>query len=676
MIRAKHIFFLILSLFFSSLGFTQVCTTLGQTPASAFPVCGTTNFHQQTVPICGLTPLFVPGCTDGANYMDTNPFWYKFTCYQSGTLGFLITPNDPNDDYDWQLYDITGLPPEAVFSNHNIIVTGNWAGTYGTTGTAAGGLNYIHCASDPAAGASTFAAMPNLVQGHQYLLLVSHFTQTQSGYSLSFNGGSAIITDPKLPLIKSAVAPCDGTKILVTFNKDIKCNTLAVNGSDFRLNIPGASIIAANAAKCSSSFDFDSLELTVNMPLPPGTHTLYAKIGTDNNTLKDNCDHEINVDDSVQFTVYPLYPTPMDSIVPVSCAPQTVELVFRKRMMCNSIAADGSDFTITGPSPILITGARGNCENGLSFTITLTLDKPIQKGGVYTVHLKNGSDGNPILDECAQATLVPSSLNFIVKDTVNADFSYHTNFGCAKNQVAFFHNGQNGITQWLWNFDNIQTSMLQNPVKDYYDFNPKNVKLIVTNGVCSDTAEINLVFNNYMKASFEITSLVCPGEKAIIKNQSVSNSPLSWNWNFNYSSSSTLQNPPPQIFTNNFPNTVIELPVTLVISNAYGCYDTATQYIKVINNCFIAVPAAFTPNGDGLNDYFYPLNAYKANNLQFAVYNRLGQQIFYTTDWTQKWDGRFKGNEQDPGTYVWTLRYVHADTKKLVEQKGTVILIR
>lgn len=72
-------------------------------------------------------------------------------------------------------------------------------------------------------------------------------------------------------------------------------------------------------------------------------------MGTDNNTLKDNCDHEINVDDSVQFTVYPLFPTPMDSIVPVKCALQTLELVFRKRMMCNTIAADGSDFTITGP---------------------------------------------------------------------------------------------------------------------------------------------------------------------------------------------------------------------------------------------------------------------------------------------------------------------------------------
>ena len=95
----------------------QPCTTIGQTPATAFPVCGTTVFQQTTVPFCSTNNLFVPGCSgDGADYENKNPYWYKFTCYASGTLGFLITPNDANDDYDWQLYDITGLTPNAVFS--------------------------------------------------------------------------------------------------------------------------------------------------------------------------------------------------------------------------------------------------------------------------------------------------------------------------------------------------------------------------------------------------------------------------------------------------------------------------------------------------------------------------------------------------------------------------------
>ena len=188
------------------------CNTLGQTPSTAFPVCGLTPFVKDTVPICGNTTLYVPGCNDGTNYTDKNPFWYKFTCYTTGTFGFVITPNNLSDDYDWQLYDVTGLPPDAVFTNRNIIVTGNWSGSSGATGASSSGVNYIQCSSVPADNKPRFAAMPTIIQGHNYLLLVSHYSDSQSGYSLSFGGGSASITDPLLPLLLSAVAPCDVQK--------------------------------------------------------------------------------------------------------------------------------------------------------------------------------------------------------------------------------------------------------------------------------------------------------------------------------------------------------------------------------------------------------------------------------------------------------------------------------
>src|ERR1700712_4818492 len=84
------------------------CTTLGQTPATAFPLCTKDTFVQSTVPICVNKNVVVPGCSaSNASYQDKNPFWYRFTCYQTGTQGLLITPNDLRDDYDWQLYDIT-----------------------------------------------------------------------------------------------------------------------------------------------------------------------------------------------------------------------------------------------------------------------------------------------------------------------------------------------------------------------------------------------------------------------------------------------------------------------------------------------------------------------------------------------------------------------------------------
>ena len=114
----------------------------------------------------------------------------------------------------------------------------------------------------------------------------------------------------------------------------------------------------------------------------------------------------------------------------------------------------------------------------------------------------------------------------------------------------------------------------------------------------------------------------------------------------------------------------------LTVRNANNCVDTISKNMQVLNNCFIAVASAFTPNGDGLNDYLYPINAYKATNLLFAVYNRYGQLQFKTTNMNDKWDGTFKGLPQASGTYVWMLQYVHADTGETVTKKGTSVLLR
>jgi gliding motility-associated-like protein len=103
--------------------------------------------------------------------------------------------------------------------------------------------------------------------------------------------------------------------------------------------------------------------------------------------------------------------------------------------------------------------------------------------------------------------------------------------------------------------------------------------------------------------------------------------------------------------------------------------DTAYHIINVAENCYIAVPSAFTPNNDGKNDYLYPLNAYKATGLVFRVYNRTGRIVFETRDWTRKWDGRINGAEQQTGVYIWTLDYNDAGGRR-VSLRGTTALIR
>ena len=652
----------------------QNCTTLGQTPATAFPVCGTTNFIQNNVPICGQNNLVVPGCTGSgtANYQDKNPFWYRFTCYVSGTLGFLITPNDLGDDYDWQLYDITGRDPNDVFSIPALVVTGNWSGTYGSTGASAGGTNGIQCASVPTDNAPSFAQMPQIIQGHTYLLLVSHFTDSQSGYTLSFGGGTASITDPTLPKMLDATAKCDGSSMSITLNKKMKCNSLTSGGTEFFITPALATVVSATAVGCNNSFDMDQVNITLSNALPPGNYQIKIRNGSDGNTLKDNCDRTIPENDSIPLAILPIQPTPMDSLVKPGCAPQVLELVFKKPIRCNSIDPSGRDFTVTGTYPVTITGATGNCTDGVTSRIFIQLSAPLYRAGSFQLRLIQGPDGSTIIDECGQET-PPSLLSFITKDTVNANFRYAVALGCERDTVQYFHNGAHGINSWLWTFDFIRTSPLQNPQILYGVFGNHITELIVSNGICSDTSRQEIFLPNTLKAGFEATKLVCPNDPAQFRDTSIGNI-IRWEWNFGNGQTSSLQQPPSQFYP--FAADNYTIPVTLTITNDIGCQSTATVPITILDNCYIAVPTAFTPNNDGLNDFLYPLNAYKARDLSFSVYNRLGERVFFTNDWTNKWDGRYKGQDADMGTYIWILTYTHIDNNKRVEQKGSTVLIR
>jgi gliding motility-associated-like protein len=670
--------FIIIFFFFTKNVKGQSCGSLGQNPSSAFPACGITSFSQSNVPICDNGVLFVPGCTGGGTtYTAKNPFWYKFTCYQTGTLNFTITPNVPGDDYDWQLYDITGQDPNVVFTNNAVVVTGNWAGSPGATGTSASGVNFIQCSSGYTAGAPTFALSPTIVQGRNYLLMVSHYDNTQTGYSINFGGGTGSITDPIDPILKSANAPCDGTEIRVKLNKKIRCNSLATDGTDFEVvdasgNIVNA--ISAIAEDCTSNFDFDSLSVFMPTAFIPGTYSLRLKIGSDGKTLQDNCDKLIPVGNLVQFTVFPLFPTPMDSLTKPKCEPDSLVLFFRKNIKCSSIEPTGSDFAITGPYPVTIVSATATCVRGGSNKIVLKLSAPMQVAGNFLVNLKVGIDGNTLIDECDRETPLPDDVAFVIKDTVNANFRETINYTCKLNTVNYFHNGANTVNSWLWSFGSAPNSNLQNPVITYTNFEPKITTLIVSNGVCSDTASKQIIFENYLKADFDVTDIICPNKPAAFKNNSVGRN-LTYQWTFGNGNVSSATNPAAQTFVPLLYDDYDARP-RLIITNDFGCDDTTYRNVKVVFSCFISVPTAFTPNGDGKNDFLYPLKAYKSSSLSFSVYNRFGQRVFYSNDWQQKWNGKFKGIPQDAGTYVWTLDYINLESNKRVVEKGTTILIR
>jgi gliding motility-associated-like protein len=181
--------------------------------------------------------------------------------------------------------------------------------------------------------------------------------------------------------------------------------------------------------------------------------------------------------------------------------------------------------------------------------------------------------------------------------------------------------------------------------------------------------------DNEVKASFTMGDTLCPEDKLEVINTSKGQIDA-WRWNFDVLGSSNLKDPPP--FTLPFNNNrQLYLTIKLVAyNNTLGCTDSSRKVLTILNNCFIAVPSAFTPNNDGLNDYLWPNNAIKADDLDFKVFNRWGQLIFHSKDWRRKWDGRINGALQPTGVYVWMLTYTNRDSKQKVFQKGTVTLIR
>lgn len=664
----------IILLVFATTATAQTCTEIGQNPSTAFPVCGTKVFSQESVPTCGNRAVPGPTCSNPGDggHEDVNPYWYKFTCYKAGTLGFKITPKLLSDDYDWQLFDITGHSPNDVYTDASLYVCMNWSGEGGITGASSAGTKRDVCGGY---GQPLFSTMPTLVEGHEYLLLISHFSPGQSGYDLNFTGGTADITSPGIPSIVHARYNCGNYTIGVKLSKKVLCKTLATDGSDFTFSSGGANISGITGVGCSSGFDLDSVLIQLDGPLGPGDYTISSRTGTDGNTVLDVCGNSLATGEGADFHIDPPPVVELRNMAVVGCAPDKIKIGLSAPIRCASVAADGSDFTITGSPLASIISATGQCNsNNLADTVVIQFAQPLYLKGDYVITLITGSDGNTVQGECGQEAMVRQTVSFHTSDTVSADFDYALNKNCKISSLSFSHNGAHDVNSWKWTFDGTDRQTTQNYLKVYNDFGEKQVQLLVSNGVCTDSVSKTILLERTLGALFSVDpGPYCPMDITTAKNESFGNI-VSYAWDYGNGKISTAPDPVPQQY---FPAAKEQnFRIRLIVIDNLNCQDTADHYIKAVSSCYIDVPNAFSPNNDGVNDFLYPLSAYKAIDLHFTVYNRLGQLVFETADWTRRWDGTVKGQPADVGTYVWMLQYTIKDTGQKVFRKGTATLLR
>lgn len=143
---------------------------------------------------------------------------------------------------------------------------------------------------------------------------------------------------------------------------------------------------------------------------------------------------------------------------------------------------------------------------------------------------------------------------------------------------------------------------------------------------------------------------------------------------YSWTPAGTLSNP-------NSGNTIASPAVTtqyvVTGTDLSGCinYDSVTVNVTNLNKGGYLMPTAFTPNNDGLNDCYGIKFWGTILEVDFSIYNRWGERIFFTKNPTGCWDGRYKGLPQDPNVFVYMIK-AKTTCEGSIFRKGTFALIR
>ena len=115
--------------------------------------------------------------------------------------------------------------------------------------------------------------------------------------------------------------------------------------------------------------------------------------------------------------------------------------------------------------------------------------------------------------------------------------------------------------------------------------------------------------------------------------------------------------------------------IQLYVENQNGCSDTVFGTQIVEGEYAFFLPNSFTPNGDGLNDSFFPVgDKVSTENYSFKIFNRWGELIFSTNDFNEKWDGTYQNNPLSSDAYIWKIDLVDGSSGKEKSMKGYVLL--
>jgi len=150
---------------------------------------------------------------------------------------------------------------------------------------------------------------------------------------------------------------------------------------------------------------------------------------------------------------------------------------------------------------------------------------------------------------------------------------------------------------------------------------------------------------------------------------------ITWEWFIPGGSptNSNLENP-----SITFPEGIIgQYPVTLVVTTEYGCSDTITYIMNIVQDVILYAPNTFTPDGDEHNQSWRIFaDGIDIYDFELYIFNQWGEIIWENRDPSASWDGTYKNMIVPEGTYIWRATAKDPLNDKKYEFNGAINLLR
>lgn len=299
----------------------------------------------------------------------------------------------------------------------------------------------------------------------------------------------------------------------------------------------------------------------------------------------------------------------------------------------------GGDLTICDNSITLLKNLTGQGTSFLWSTGLTTQDLYVSKPGTYWLKVFDGNCSNT------------DTMNLFTKPSPQVFIGHDTSL-CKDEQIVLKSNTQPAGSTYQWNTGDTSTSIT---VKT-----PGFYSLTVGYDSCGTTDSISIKAAPDPYIDLGPDADVCDDEPFYLPKNMVTGYPYSITWQDGRTDS---------IYTAAKPGLYV-----VKLQNKCGIvYDT--MYLEM-HNCSLYFPSAFSPNNDGLNDFAKLLGADLSHvtGYRLWIYNRWGQEVFYTDDVHKGWNGVFKGRPADMNVYFYMIKFKLKGVDKLM--KGDITLVR